>query len=224
MQTRRRQLEVSIGRGASVVVAVEILVFAFSLILGLAVRSNLAPLIGYAACILLAVSIVVMMAAVYSSAPAELHFLGLLALLAAVLYAPFCIATYYLQIAVVATNPLGHPAEVMKLIAFMPGSPLFALDMLGYGFLCMSTLCAAFILEDPRDRTLRILCIIHGALALPTVAAPIVSGIFRSSNSQANDTGSWVLLIWCALFTPIALLFSRRFRRLGEEGNPASSS
>lgn len=115
---------------------------------------------------------------------------------------------------VVAANPLGLPQDSLKLVAFVPGSPAFALDMLGYTFLCLSTLAAAFTLTDPRDRALRVLCIAHGALALPTAAAPVMNGLFRSNGGQANDTGSWVLLAWCALFTPIPLLFARLFRRL----------
>jgi hypothetical protein len=213
MQAHALKMDQAIGRGAAVAVAIETIVFAISLVLGLAIRSNLGPMIGYAVCILLAASVVVMMAAVYSRTPAELRILGLLVLVAAILYAPFCIANYFLQISIVATNPLGHPPEVMKLVAFVPGSPTFALDMLGYAFLCLSTLAAAFILTDPRDKALRILCFVHGALAVPTIAAPIVSGIFRSSGSQANDVGSWILLFWCALFAPIAVLFVRWFRR-----------
>jgi len=206
-------MDIAIGRAAAVAVAIETIVFGLSLVLGLVVRSNLGPKIGYVVCILLAASVVVMMAAVYLRTPAELRILGLLALVAAILYAPFCIGNYFLQISIVAANPLDHPTEVMKLLAFVPGSPTFALDMLGYAFLCLSTLAAAFILSDPRDKALRILCFVHGALAVPTIAAPIVSGILRSSGSQANDAGSWILLFWCALFTPIAILFAGWFRR-----------
>jgi hypothetical protein len=90
----------------------------------------------------------------------------------------------------------------------VPGSPTFALDMLGYAFLCLSTLAAGFTLTD---RVLRVLCFVHGELALPTLAAPIVSGVFRSTGGGANDIGSWILLFRCALFTPMAILFARYF-------------
>ncbi len=206
-------MDLTIGRGAAVAAVIETILFAVSLVLGLAIRTNLGPMIGYVVCIFLAASVVVMMAAVYLRTPAEHRILGLLALVAAILYAPFVITTYFLQMSIVATNPLGHPPEVMKLITFVPGSPTFALDMLGYAFLCLSTLAAAFILTDPRDKALRILCFVHGALVVPTIAAPIISGIFSSSGSEANDIGSYVLLFWCALFTPIAILFAQWFRR-----------
>ncbi len=167
---------------------------------------------GQIICIFLAASVVVMTTAVYGRAPEGRRIIGLLALAAAIIYAPFCIAVYFIQIAVVATGSLGSSSDVMKALTFAPGSPMFALDMLGYAFLCLSTLAAAFTLEDSRDRALRVLCIVHGALALPTIAAPIISGLFSSTGGQSNDTGTFVLLVWCALFAPIALLFARLFR------------
>jgi len=224
MQEQGSLLSASIGRVFAILVAVETVVFGLSLILGLVVRSTLGPMIGYGVCILLAASIVAMVAALHAGTHGERRVLSLLALAAAIVYAPFCMGNYFVQLAVVATNPLSHPPDVLKLIAFVPGSLTFALDMLGYTFLCLSTLAAAFVLTDPRDRVLRILCLIHGAIAVPTVAAPIVSGLFRSTGSQANDIGSWILLIWCALFTPIALLFARHFRTAGTPGIPAEMS
>lgn len=103
--------------------------------------------------------------------------------------------------------------EVMKAINFVPGSLTFAIDMLGYGFLCLSTLAAGFAFEEAKDKVLRVLCIFHGALAVPTWASPIISGIFRSTSGQTNDTGNYVLLFWCAVFVPIALLFARYFKK-----------
>ena len=127
-------------------------------------------IMGYVVCILLAVSVVAMIAGFYLSV---------------------CPLSWWLS---------------------FPGSPTFALDIFGYTFLCLSTLAAAFALQDPREKALRVLCLIHGALAIPTVAAPIMSAVYGSSGGQANDIVSWVLLFWCVLFTRIAVLFSRVFR------------
>ena len=210
----QKETNAQMGRFASIIVAVETIAFAASLVLGLVVRSNLGPMIGYAVCILLAASVVMLMCSVYLRTNTEQRIYGLLAMAAAIIYAPFCIGNYFVQISVVASNPLTHPPEVLKLIGFVPGSTTFALDMLGYTFLCLSTLAAAFTLLDPRDKALRVLCIVHGVVAVPTLAAPIISGLFRSSGGQANDIGSWILLFWCALFTPIAILFQRTFKRI----------
>jgi hypothetical protein len=203
----------TIGRGAAISVAAVTVIFGLSLVWGIIFHSTLDQVVGYVASFLLAVSVVAMMASLYDQTDREHSIFGLLALAAAIIYATFCIANYFLQIAVVALNPLGHPPEVLQLVRFVPGSPTFAIDMLGYGFLCLSTLAAAFVLVDPKDKTLRNLCYISGAIALPTLAAPIISGVFRSTGGAANDVGSYILLLWCILFVPLALLFAGHFRR-----------
>ncbi len=200
-----------IGRAAALSIAVETLIFAFSLVWGLIFHTEFDQNLGYVASLFLAVSVVIMMACFYDSTREQLKIVGLLALIASILYAPLCIGVYFLQLSIVASNPLDLSREVLKAIDFVPGSPTFALDMLGYGFLCLSTLAAGFALTDTKDKILRGLCFFHGAIAIPTFAAPIVSGIFQSTNGQANDIGSYVLLFWCVIFFPIALLFMRYF-------------
>jgi len=199
-----------IGRTAALSIAVETTVFAISLIWELMSPSEFAKNLGYIASFLLAISVVIMMACFYDIAQAKIF--GLFALVSSIIYAPFCISTYYLQLSIVAFNPLNLSSEVLQAITFKPGSLTFALDMLGYGFLCLSTLAAGFALTEEKDKVLRILCFIHGAIAIPTFAAPIISGIFRSSGGQTNDVGSFVLLFWCLIFLPIALLFMRYFK------------
>jgi hypothetical protein len=106
-------------------------------------------------------------------------------------------------------GPDNFMGRLLKKLNFFNSLP----DMLGYAFLCLTTLAAAFTLLDPRDRALRVLCLVHGALVLPTLAAPVMSGMYRSGDGGANDIGNWVLLFWCAIYAPIALLFARYFGR-----------
>jgi hypothetical protein len=209
----------AIGRAAALLVAVETVVFAVSLIWELVTPSGFARNLGYIASLLIAPSVVTMMACFYDVTRGRFRILGLLALVSSVIYAPFCISTYYLQLSVVAFNPLGLSSEVLKAINFVPGSPTFAIDMLGYGFLCLSTLAAGLALVEAKDRVLRALNIFHGALAVPTFAAPILSGVFRSTSGQANDVGNYVLVFWCIVFAPLALLFVRYF----QEGQSVSA-
>jgi len=208
-----------IGRAAALLIAVETVVFAISLIWEIVIPSELAKNLGYIASLLVAPSVVIMMAGFYDGTQEQLRIFGLLSLVSSIIYAPFCISTYFLQLSIVAFNPLNLSSEVMKAINFVPGSPIFAIDMLGYGFLCLSTLAAGFALGEAKDKVLRALCFFHGALAVPTLASPIISGIFRSTSGQTNDTGNYVLLFWCVVFVPIALLFVRYFK----EGQRVSS-
>ncbi len=209
----KKSISFVIGRAAALSTAIDTILFAFSLIWGVIFHTGFDKNLGYIASFFIAASVVVMMACFYESAREQLKTFGLLALVASIIYAPLCMANYFLQLSIVALNPLNLSGEVLTAIAFEPGSPTFALDMLGYGFLCLSTLAAGFALVEARDRILRALCFFHGALAIPTFAAPIVSGIFRSTSSQPNDVGSYILLFWCAVFAPIAFLFMRYFKQ-----------
>jgi hypothetical protein len=201
-----------IGRTAALAIAIETIVFAFSLIWGVIFHTEFDQNLGYIASLLLAISVVIMMACFYDSTREQSKIFGLLALVASIIYAPFCISNYFIQLSIVAFNPLNLPNEVMKAIDFVPGSLTFSMDMLGYGFLCLSTLAAGFALVETRDKALRALCFFHGAIAVPTFAAPIISGIFLSPSGQTNDIGSYILLFWCIVFVPIALLFMRYFK------------
>ncbi len=201
-----------IGRSAALAIAIETIVFAVALVWEVIVPSEFAKILGYVASLLIAISVVAMMSSFYDRAPEHSRIFGLLALVSSILYAPFCIGTYFLQLSIVALNPLGLTREVMDVINFKPGSPVFALDMLGYGFLCLSTLAAGFALVEAKDKVLRALCFFHGALAVPTIASPIISGLFLSTTGETDNTGNYVLLFWCVVFVPIALLFMKHFK------------
>ena len=200
-----------IGFIAAISIAVMTTIFAISLIWEMINLSEIAKYLGYIASIFLAISVVIMMACFYIVTQEKSKIFGLLALVSSIIYAPFCIATYFLQLTTVAQNPLGLSSEVLDAIIFKPGSPLFAIDMLGYCFLCLSTLAAGFALKEPKTKALQVLCFIHGALAVPTIASPILSGLFLTGG-ETDFTGHYVLLFWCAIFVPIALLFMKYFK------------
>jgi hypothetical protein len=209
-----------IGRVAALSIAIETIVFALSLIWEVIAPSVIVQNLGYIASLLLAVSVVTMMACFYHGTRQDLKVVGLLALVSSVMYAPFCISTYFLQLTVVAFPPVDLSSEVLNGITFKPGSPIFALDMLGYGFLCLSTLAAGFVLIEAKDRALRVLCFFHGAMVVPTLAAPILSSMFLSASGETDATGNYVLLFWCVVFAPIALLFMRYFKEEPPDKSP----
>ena len=201
-----------IGRTAALAMAIVTIAFAVSLIWEVINLSEFAKNLGYVASLLLAISVVIMMACFYDITQKPLKIFGLLALASSIIYAPFCISTYFLQLSIVAFNPLNLSGEVLKAITFKPGSPTFALDMLGYCFLCLATLAAGFALTEAKDKVLRALCFFHGTLAVPTIASPIISGLFLTTSGETDFTGHYVLLFWCIVFVPIALLFTRFFK------------
>lgn len=201
-----------IGRAAALAIAVVTVVFAISLIWEMINLSEFTKNLGYVTGILIAIGVVIMMACFYDVTRERLKIFGLLALVSSIIYAPFCIVPYFLQLSIVASNPLNLSSEVLEVINFKPGSPTFAIDMLGYSFLCLSTLAAGFALTEAKDKVLRVLCFFHGAIAIPTLVGPIMSGMYLSTSGETDFTGYYVLLFWCSVFVPIALLFMRYFK------------
>ena len=201
-----------IGQVVALTLAIEVMVFGISLVLEILFSTEFAKNLGYISSLLIAISVVILMVCFHDSISEPLKVFGLLALVASILYAPLCISTYFIQLTVVAFNPLNLSNDVMNAITFKPGSLTFAIDMLGYGFLCLSTLAAGFALVRVQDKVLRALCFFHGALAVPTFASPIISGLFLTSSGETDFTGHYVLLFWCAVFIPIALLFIKYYK------------
>jgi len=202
-----------LGRVAALAIAIATIVFAISLIWEMINLSEFAKNLGYVASILIAIGVVIMMACFYDGTREQLKIFGLLALVSSIIYAPFCIGSYFLQLSIVASNPLNLSSEVLEAINFKPGSPTFAIDMLGYCFLCLSTLAAGFALTEAKDKVLRALCFFHGALAVPTLVGPIMSGMYLSTSGETDFTGYYVLLFWCIVLVPIALLFMSYFKK-----------
>ena len=202
-----------LGRVAALAIAIATIVFAISLIWEMINLSEFAKNLGYVASILIVIGVVIMMACFYDGTREQLKIFGLLALVSSIIYAPFCIGNYFLQLSIVASNPLNLSSEVLEAINFKPGSPTFAIDMLGYCFLCLSTLAAGFALTEAKDKVLRALCFFHGALAVPTLVGPIMSGMYLSTSGETDFTGYYVLLFWCIVLVPIALLFMSYFKK-----------
>lgn len=201
-----------VGRAAALAIAVATIVFAISLIWEVVNLSEFTKNLGYVSSIFVAISVVIMMACFYDVTREQFKIYGLLALVASIIYAPFCIGSYFLQLTTVAQNPLNLSSEVLKAINFKPGSPVFSIDILGYCFLCLSTVAAGFALTEPKDKLLRVLCFFHGALAIPVIVSLNISGLYLTTSGETDFTGHYVLLFWSIVFVPIALLFFRYFK------------
>ena len=205
-----------IGFWASVLVTIEVTVFAVALIAGLLGFSSLSDVLSSISCLCLAPSFVAMMVSVHYFAPIEKKVWSHLGVAFSIIYAVLCAITYYTQLVVVRTNNLGVSADAMALFTFEPGSALFAADMLGYGFMTLATLTAAPVFgQGALERWLRRWFIFHGLFALPTVIFPAFSFAQDADAVASTDMfGTLALLFWCAIFAPIPILLAILYRRL----------
>jgi hypothetical protein len=201
-----------LGMWAAVAVFVLVAAFGASLVAGLWAATLMAS---FAVALLLAPAFVAMMVAIAVHASPERRAWGQLGASFAAIYAVMVTITYYLQLTVVRTGDDRFSAEALRLLEFSPGSALFALDMLGYGFMTLATLAAAPVFVGPGlARWLRIWFFAHGLLVVPTVLAPMTMG--GGAPGSSDLVGSLVLIGWSVFFLPlagmVAIYFARQLR------------
>jgi hypothetical protein len=201
-----------LGVLAAVSVTTLVAAFGVSLVAGLWAPTLMAS---FVAALLLAPAFVAMMVAIAVHASPEKRAFGQLGATFAAIYAVMVTVTYYLQLTVVRTADDRLSAEALRLLAFTPGSALFALDMLGYGFMTLATLAAAPVFVGPGlARRLRMWFFAHGLLVVPTVLAPAMMAGGEAGSS--DFIGSLVLIGWSVFFLPlagmVAVYFARQLR------------
>jgi hypothetical protein len=202
-----------LGYWASIAAAVEVAVFAVELVWYLIAPSDTLNNVSYIVCMLLAPSYVTMISCTPIVTRKGSRSFTRAALGLAAMYGVLCAGVYYLQLSVLRLGTWPASADAMNMIRFAPGSPAFALDMLGYTFMCLSTLVLvpAIAGKGPAN-VLKIFCAINGFLAVPTLVFPAMR-LSQSGNGSSAVFGCLVLLFWCIIFLPIPVIFARLFRQ-----------
>lgn len=129
-----------------------------------------------------------------------------------------CALTYYIQLTVVRFNHLQMPLEVMQPFTFIPGTPLFSQDMLGYRCLYAATLAAWPAFSGGKLATwIKWLFILQGVLFLaPTFIVPAIPlPTNEAGTGFGNQVGVYVNLLWSAYFAVTPSLAVVLFRALG---------
>lgn len=190
--------------------------FLFAVLLVGAIRVPELNYLSYLVCFILAPAIVIMTAAIHSTAPSEKKIYTRIALVFAAVYAVFCTLTYYVQLAFVRPNLIILPSELLRIFNFAPGTFMFTVDMLGYAFLCLSTLFASAVFDRKREPWLKLLYIVNGLFFLPTLIFPALPfAQDTGASSRPSDIfGTFALLFWCFVFVPLSLLTYGYFRKI----------
>lgn len=197
-----------VGFYSSVLVSTTLALFALFLLLSLLGIHTLYA--SFMAIMTMGIGFVAMQASIYLISESDKKIYSLLGLVFAIMFSVFISIAYYLQLAVVKNNSLNLSYDALRLITYSPGSLSFALDMLGFTFLCLSVFALIPIYLSAKDRLLRTFLWINGLLALPTFMFPI---FFVNKNITPSDqVGSWIIFVWCLVFLPISLLLARMFK------------
>ncbi|MDP1545096.1 MAG: hypothetical protein Q8L87_03660 [Anaerolineales bacterium] len=197
-----------LGFWSSVVVTLMIALFFISLAIG---NQSLM----FASSFLLAPAFVAMMTSIHHYAAPEKKVWSQLGLSFAIIYAVLCVLAYYIQLTFVANNYLPVAEEAVLPFVFIPGTPLFAQDMLGYAFMTVATLAAAPVFAGGKlESWIKWLFVFHAILFLPAIVIPAIPMPVNEAGTGVGDlVGRYANMVWCAYFgtatTLVTLLFKR---------------
>ncbi len=198
----------TVGKIGATITGFAVLAFAISMIVGLFADTLFASCL---ASIFIAVGFIPFMAALFSqNRNPERKAVGLAGIAFAAVYAVIIFLVYYAEITTVRMNPL-LSQETLSIISYGHiGSLFFNYDLLGYGFMGLSTFLIAFTLEPKckRDKVFRGLLWGHGIFFLSCLIVPLFP-VFTAGTS--NVSGTILLEIWCAYFMPICILGYKYF-------------
>lgn len=151
--------------------------------------------------LLLGPAFLITMVAVHELAPAQRRVFTLVAVAFATIYATLNCAIYFGQLTFVAPKLAQGQTADIQLLLFVPyKSFLFAVDLLGYSFMSLSTLFAAFGLPPgTSSRAARAALIANGVL-LPALAFQMYLPALI-----------WIGSLWALTFPASAILLARLF-------------
>ncbi|MDR0446865.1 MAG: hypothetical protein LBH17_07580 [Oscillospiraceae bacterium] len=207
-------MNIKIGKvGAAGMVACEAL-FAGAMVIDL-VSEYKTTYFSYFICILLPIAYIMLSSALaVSCKDKRVTAAGIAGVAFAVVYAVLVCLVYYSMVTTVRTNS-DLSGEALSIISFERlGSLFFNYDMLGYGFMGLSTFFIGFTIHprDKGDRALRNLLWIHGVFFLTGLIMPLFP-LFTPETPGGDVIGTAVLLVWCAYIIPTCALGYRYFRK-----------
>jgi multidrug efflux pump subunit AcrB len=159
--------------------------------------------VSYISSIFIALSFVPMVCAFAAKGRPETKAAGFAAIAFASIYTTFILLVYFTQITTLQNESLSR--EIATLLDYTAFSWFFNLNLLGYGFMSLSTFFAAFTINahTKPGKFLKYMLAGHGIFAVTCFTMPIL-GIF-SNLEGADFIGTLVLLAWCVIFLPIGL-------------------
>ena len=200
------------GFWSSVFTASMVFLFLVSLLISIAYPQL--DYLCYIPCVVLPWGYTLMFVSLHYSVPEKKRVFSLAAVVCGAIYAVLCTAIYYVQLSVVQSNTLLIPAEVLLPFIYTPGTPAFALDMLGYVFLCLGVLAASQVFgKEPLEKWLRTVMVVNGLFAVPTFIYPLIPMPIEPG-AGGNLFGIIALIFWCLIFIPVPILLAKYFRRM----------
>ncbi len=200
-----------IGRYGALLTGISVLVFAISMIFSV-IKENSGAFISYFSCMFLAIGYIIFACSLYSiNKDNDKKALGILGIAFGIIYAILIFIVYYAQCTTIRLD-INLSNETLSIIDYNKlGSLFFNYDLLGYGFMALSTFFLAFIVDttNNKNKFLQRLLLVHGIFFPSCFIVPMFP-IFNTNTG--NIAGTILLEIWCVYFLPICILGYKYFQ------------
>jgi hypothetical protein len=128
-----------------------------------------------------------------------------------VIYSVFICIVYFSQLTVVRQSVLSK--DIVNAFSFdYPGSWLFAIDIIGYGIMALSTIFLGLSVERGSDKVLKFVSLFHGIFSV-CMFMPMTTLFLKGFGDSGINFGVIALMSWCVIFFPIPFCSYRRFKR-----------
>ncbi len=199
-----------VGLISSFIAMIMTIIFAFALVLGFW-YPVISGIISFIVCFILALAFLIMIICIDTITPEYKQLWSRIGIAFASIYVVFITLTYYTQLALIF-NPPSVSSDILNLLDYQePNSWIFKINMLGYGFMTLSTLFTAFVFgKSIMEKWLKRIFIFHGIFFVPTIIFPLLP--LKTSVEESALFGSLALILWCVIFIPLAGFVTRYFR------------
>ena len=188
-----------IARAGSLIVSITVAVFAVCMLIDFNFGS-------YFICMILPIGFIMMTTGFYNESESSKKVAAMNGVIFAAVYAVLIVIVYFAQLTTVRLESLTEQAA--QILDYSKGGLLFNYDLLGYGFMALSTFFTGLTIEgkSKADKVLKWLMLIHGIFFIVCLIMPITGVLRQTADADAGKGGVIALECWCAYFIPIGVL------------------
>lgn len=195
-----------IARAGSLIVSITVAVFAVCMLIDFSFGS-------FFICMILPIGFIMMTSGFYNESESSKKVAAMNGVIFATIYAVLIVIVYFAQTTVVRLETLTPQAS--QILDFSKGGLFFNYDLLGYGFMALSTFFTGLTIEEKNksDKALKWLMLIHGIFFIACFIMPMTGILAQTADSESGKGGVIALECWCVYFIPIGILSFVHFRR-----------
>lgn len=188
-----------IARVGSLIVTITVTVFAVCMLIDFNFGS-------YFICMILPIGFIMMTTGFYNESESSKKVAAMNGVIFAAVYAVLIVIVYFAQITTVRLESLTEQAA--QILDYKKGGLTFNYDLLGYGFMALSTFFTGLTIEAKlkADKVLKWLMLMHGIFFLVCLIMPITGVLRQTADADAGKGGVIALECWCAYFIPVGVL------------------